>query len=523
MPLPLGGVSLRRIAVTSLVSFVVSATSAFFLAPFMVRTLGNARYGAWALVAEIGGYYGMLDFGFRAAIAYLVATKLSRKEEADLPTLLSSAFWALALLGLIVLVIGMSVTVLMPRLFRFHDVSAVEAQRTMAVVTVMLAVHLPLELFSAVVNGSRRLDLVQGVDTVLRILTSVGIWMVLSSGAGMVGVVSIQFAGKAISWTTSFFFARQLLGSISIRLSRVSRQGLRAIWDYGSKSFVTNLALMIIGRVDLLVIGATLNLSLITFYSIGRMLVDYTTQVVATLSGSFTMHLTDLKGRGDESGLKILFARGSRLAALLALPMAACLGLFGASFIRLWQGPQFVIGHWTERSDVVLYIWILAQLPRWIQGMTWQLLLATYRVKVLMWVEMGEAIVNLAFSLFLVRRYGIAGVAIGTLIPAVIVHGVILPAYLSSVLHVSFRQLVREAYARPALVALLVAAVGFGTIQVFGLATWREFVVATAITATFGALVALRIGLTTVERQEVIDRALRLVGFPPAARSTGDA
>jgi hypothetical protein len=98
---------------------------------------------------------------------------------------------------------------------------------------------------------------------------------------------------------------------------------LRAVWDYGSKSFVTNLALMIIGRIDMIVIGVTLNVSLITFYSIGRTLVDYVSQVVATLSGSFTMHLTDLRGRGDESGLRTLFARGSRLAALLALPMAA--------------------------------------------------------------------------------------------------------------------------------------------------------------------------------------------------------
>jgi hypothetical protein len=55
------------------------------------------------------------------------------------------------------------------------------------------------------------------------------------------------------------------------------------------------------------------------------------------------------------------------------------------------------------------------------------------------------------------------------------------------------------------------------------LATWREFAVATAITAAFGALVALRIGLTTTERQEVVDRVLRLVGLRSAARSTGAA
>ena len=513
MRLPLGEVSLRRIAIMSLLGFVVAALTAFFLSPFMVRSLGHARYGTWVLIAEIGGYYGLLDFGFRPAISYLVATRLARNERDQLPALLSSAFWTLAILGLVVLMIGAGVTIMLPTLFRLDGVSPFEAQLTMALFTLMLALHLPLELFSAVVSGCRRLDLIRGADILIRLATSFGFWAALATGGGLVQLVAIQFAGKVVSWSASYVFARQLLGAVSISIAKVSRNALRAVWDYGSKSFVTNLALMVIGRVDTIVIAVTLNVSLITLYSIGRLLVNYTSQVVATLAGSFTMHLTDLRGRGDEHGLQTLFARGSRLTALLSLPMAACLGLFGASFIQLWQGPQFVSGHWTQRSDIVLYIWIVAQLPRWIQWMSWQLLLATYQVKFQMWVEIGEAIANLALSLFLVRRYGIAGVAFGTLIPAVIVHGVILPAYVSSVLHVPFRKLAREAYARPALVALLVAAIGFASIQLIGLATWREFAAASAITTALGALVAIRIGLTTAEQQEVVNRALRLVGL----------
>ena len=523
MQLPLGGVSLRRIAITSLLSFLVAASTAFFLSPFIIQTLGTARYGTWVLIAEIGGYYGLLDFGFRPAIAYLVATRLSRNESNELPTLLSSAFWMLAILGLIVLAIGAGMTLLLPVLFQLDGVNPREAQLTMAVFTLMLALHLPLELFSAVVNGCRRLDLVQGVDTVLRVATSIACWVALSIGGGMIHLVAIQFAGKALSWSTSFVFARQLMGSLSLGVANVTRAGLKTVWDYGSKSFVTNLALMVIGRVDMIVIGATLNVALITFYSIGRILVDYVSQVVGTLSGSFTMHLTDLRGRGDESGLQAMFARGSRLATLIALPMAVCLFLFGASFLSLWQGPQYVTGPWTQRSDIVLYVWIVAQLPRWIQGMSWPLLLATYRVKFLMWVEVGEALANIALSLFLVRRYGIVGVALGTLSPAVIVHGVILPTYVSVFLQVSFRRLVREAYARPALVALLVALVGFAAIRLIGLASWRQFVMAAVITGAFGAVFALRIGLTPAERREVIDRMLRLVGMRSTAPSSGAA
>lgn len=523
MRLSLGAASVRRIAMTSLLSFVISAITAFFLSPFIVQSLGNSRYGTWVLMAEIGGYYGLFDFGFRAAIGYLVASRLSRKEESELSTVLSSAFWTLALLGLIVLFVGASVTVLLPRLFNLEGVNPLEAQRTMALITVMLALQLPLELFSAVVTGCRRLDLVQGVDMLVRILTSVAIWLALSQGGGMVHLVSIQLAGRVVTWTACFGFARRLLGPIPVHITNVSWKGFRAVWDYGSKTFVANLALLVVGRVDTVIIGATLNVALITFYSIGRILVDYVTQAVAALAGSFVMHMTDLHARADKAGLLALFAKGTRVAALLALPMAACLALFGRSFIELWQGPQYVSGPWTQRSDTILYIWIVAQVPRWIQGMSWQLLLATYRVKFLMWLELGEAAVNLTLSLILIRYLETAGVALGTLVPAVIVHGVILPAYVSLRLNMPFKRIVRESYARPALVALLVAGIGFASIQLIGLESWRQFWSATCVTAVLGAPIAFRLGLTSQEQREIVERVRRLASLRSAPNPSGSA
>ena len=45
--------------------FVLSAVVNFFLAPFVVRHLGNTLYGVSVLFLALTGYLGMLDLGVR--------------------------------------------------------------------------------------------------------------------------------------------------------------------------------------------------------------------------------------------------------------------------------------------------------------------------------------------------------------------------------------------------------------------------------------------------------------------------
>ena len=63
------------------------------------------------------------------------------------------------------------------------------------------------------------------------------------------------------------------------------------------------------------------------------------------------------------------------------------------------------------------------------QGPLGSVLLGTGRHRLVAFTSVGEAAANLALSVVLVRRYGIAGVAVGTAIPVVVANlGILLPA-----------------------------------------------------------------------------------------------
>jgi hypothetical protein len=64
-------------------------------------------------------------------------------------------------------------------------------------------------------------------------------------------------------------------------------------------------------------------------------------------------------------------------------------------------------------------------------------------------LSLGEGIANILLSLFLARRYGLIGVAMGTAIPMLVIHLLIQPWYTLRVVGLSANAYIRDGLARP--------------------------------------------------------------------------
>jgi O-antigen/teichoic acid export membrane protein len=95
-------------------------------------------------------------------------------------------------------------------------------------------------------------------------------------------------------------------------------------------------------------------------------------------------------------------------------------------FLNLWVGPEFGV----PVRGVVIYLGITALL----QVVTTQVPLPFYQSMHLMGVPARvlilEAVTNLILSIALAHRWGIEGVALGTLLPTAFISSAILPAWL---------------------------------------------------------------------------------------------
>src|SRR5882672_10468869 len=64
---------LARNILSNWTCYVFSMALNFFVAPYVVRHLGNEQYGVWTIVLSLTGYLGLLDLGVRGAVTRYTA------------------------------------------------------------------------------------------------------------------------------------------------------------------------------------------------------------------------------------------------------------------------------------------------------------------------------------------------------------------------------------------------------------------------------------------------------------------
>src|SRR5713226_6786990 len=82
---------------------------AIFCIPVLIKGLGTDRFGVLTLTWAVIGYAGLFDLGLGRALTQLVAKKLGRGEDHEVPTLVWTSLILMLLLG----VVGTAVVILL--------------------------------------------------------------------------------------------------------------------------------------------------------------------------------------------------------------------------------------------------------------------------------------------------------------------------------------------------------------------------------------------------------------------------
>jgi O-antigen/teichoic acid export membrane protein len=146
-----------------------------------------------------------------------------------------------------------------------------------------------------------------------------------------------------------------------------------------------------------------------------------------------------LHAESDWTRLRAMYVASARLAVAISAPLAAILSVLAPTILTLWIGPSYAV-YW----PVVLLISAssVVALSQWPSG---SMLQGMARHNILAVTSILNGVLNLGLSLILVKHVGITGVALGTLIPAVLEGMVIIP-YAMRLLGVSWLRLVRDAW-----------------------------------------------------------------------------
>jgi O-antigen/teichoic acid export membrane protein len=238
------------------------------------------------------------------------------------------------------------------------------------------------------------------------------------------------------------WIARHLYPELRIRLNKPKRETLKRIWTYSSYAFLTTVAVRLVYQTDNLVVGAFVSAAAVTPYGYANALCRYADQVVGAMGATFVPAASTYEAAGDTARLLTLYKNGTRATLVVSLPILITLILRGPSFIGLWIGTQY-----SHSSGTVLVILCTALLFSFANRTAGSIAFGIeMHKKIAIWA-IGEGVTNLALSIILVHWYGIYGVAIGTLVPSLVVHLVLWPSYVSELVGLSYAEVVGKVWA----------------------------------------------------------------------------
>jgi O-antigen/teichoic acid export membrane protein len=498
--------SLGRNAASNAGGLFVHLLIAFFLSPFIIHELGNARYGAWALVGELIGYYSLLDFGLRTAVGFFVAHYVARDERERLGWSISTAFWTLLVVGAALALLGVAVGFAFPHLFLKGEMEASEITAAVIITSVTIGLGLALEIFSSVLGGCRRMDLINLSEVISRVLTAGAIYLALRWGGGLVAMSVVQMAGRLLVWGMNYRLAQKHAGPFSLHPRGFRRSELRPLAGLGTMNVLNNLAQIVMSRTDLMVIGFFLGVKWVAYYNIGSLLAGYAGQMNFSITGAFRPHLTHLHSRGDIEGFQRLFLRGARLSGVLSIPLAASMISFARPFLALWVGAAYVNGRAAERSDVVMALLLLTYLPQWQQSISWQALFATGKYQYLTALMGAQAAATIGLTLLLVQPYGLIGVAAGRLVPSAIMNLVLVPRHVLRRFDITAPVYFRQGVGRGLLTGLLMLGLTQAVVHAWYPSSWPLLLAEVVVCGSVQLALSWSIGLTAEDRRLGYDR-----------------
>jgi O-antigen/teichoic acid export membrane protein len=438
--------------------FATAATLAvgFFLAPFIVHRLGNVAYGVWILAISSVGYLNLLELGMRSSVLRFVSKGHATQDHQGASEVISAALWVRLQIGALILLLSGGLAAVFTLFFKVPPALAVDAREAILVIGVTTAVTLSLGVLNGVLAALNRYDLLSYVTLAQLSIRVIGVVAVLVAGHGIVAIAFCELLAAVVGNGLLVYLARRIYPELRIRLTKPRWEVLRRIWSYSAYAFLIMVAGQLVYQTDNLVVGAFVSASAVTFYSIGNSLCRYTQQIVGAMTTTFTPAASRYEAAGDTASLRALYYNGTRATMALSLPIVITLIIRGGNFIGLWMGPQYA-----KTSGTVLAILatvLFVALPNNAAG---PIAFGVEKHKTVAKYAIAEGIANLTLSIVLARWVGIYGVAIGTLVPSLVVHLILWPRYVSKLVDVSCLEVYRNVWGPVILCAVPFAAASY--------------------------------------------------------------
>jgi len=396
---------------TRYLAYVIDAVLGLVMLPFNLAHLGMAAYGVWMLTSSITVYFSMLDLGYGGALVRFVAQYRARRDADSLNQVLSTMSVIYTTLGAVSYLIVVVIAFNLDWITRLTAAEAATSRTLLLIIGAHVALRLSFGVYGGIIVGFQRYHLNNITSIATSIAVAIANVLVLLSGRGVISLVLVTTSVRVLALLVYRLNAYRAFPGLRINWRLFRRDRLREVSGFSVVMLALDGAYKLNYSTDVLVIGAMLGAPAVALWSPAQRLTDVALRLSNQLSESLFPIVVDCDEGQRLARLRTILIHGTRLSLATVLPIAGGLALVAHPLLMAWLGPTF------RQTAVIVQILAIVVVIR-VGSAVATVVLKGAGLHIRLTVLVGiMAVANLACSVLLASRYGLTGVALGTLIP----------------------------------------------------------------------------------------------------------
>ncbi len=378
------------------------------LVPFLLSYLGAERFGLWALVSVVTGYFGLLDLGFGASFVKFISEYRARSDPERINQVIRTGILYYAVTSLVVFLLAFPLVPRLERVFRIAPDLAAEARFVLIAGLVVLLVQNTLSIFPAVINGLQRMDVTNRWNILIASVRALGMAACILLDYGLRGLMINQVIVAVLHGGGMMRLSYRELPGMRLRPWRLERGLFTRMFRFGLKVQISRMAQMISFQMDRVLVGVFFSVAAVAFYDLAIRISSAMRTLPLLVTSAIVPAASELKTKRNLGALKRLHLQGSRYLIFLSVPLVFFIVLHSRQIILAWVGPGF------ERSVFVLRVLAVGYFLNLVSGTASTIALGMGRPDLEMRYGIVMALMNLCLSIVLIRTVGVYGAALGS-------------------------------------------------------------------------------------------------------------
>lgn len=407
--------TLARNVSTRYLAILAETVVGLVMLPFNLSHLGTAEYGLWVLLGSITVHFSVLDLGYGGALVKFMAQYRAHRNARALNEIASTLFFVFTAIGLVAYGVAVIVAFNLGHIFKLTPEQAAVGKWVLMIIAIHISMNFPFSVFGGVISGFQRYD----ANNIVAIGSSIAVAAVnaavLMAGYGIVELVAATTCVRVIAYFIYRQNAYRIFPELQIRPSLFRRERLREVTGFSVYSSIIDWANKLNYQLDELVIGAFMGSAAVAVWAPAERIITGTQRLTNQLNGVLFPVIVDSDASQQQGRLQQILLQGTRLSLVMVVPIAAALILLADPLIHAWLGPKKAPA--MAGAIPIIQILAIAVAIRVGNATGTTVLKGAGEHRMLAFVNLGTGLANLALSVLLIFRYGLIGVAVGTLVP----------------------------------------------------------------------------------------------------------